>query len=38
MAAIFECIFWNGNVWISIKIPPKFAPNGPINNIQHWFR
>ena len=27
-------IFFNGNVWISIKISLKFVPNGPINNIE----
>ena len=30
---IFECIFWNENVWTSIKISLKFAPKGPINSI-----
>ena len=30
---IFKRIFVNGNVWISIKIPLKFVPKGPINNI-----
>ena len=30
---IFKCIFFNENVWISIKISPKFVPKGPINNI-----
>ena len=30
---IFKCIFFNENVWISIKIPLKFVPKGPINNI-----
>ena len=30
---IFECIFLNENVWISIKISLKFVPKGPINNI-----
>ena len=30
---IFKCIFFNGNVWISIKISLKFVPKGPINNI-----
>ena len=30
---IFKCIFFNENVWISIKIPPKFVPKGSINNI-----
>ena len=31
--AILKCIFLNENVWISIKISPKFVPKGPINNI-----
>ena len=35
---IFKCIFSNENVWISIKISLKFVPQGPINNLQHWFR
>ena len=30
---IFKRIFFNENVWISIKISPKFVPKGPINNI-----
>ena len=30
---IFECIFFDENVWISIKIPLKFVPKGPISNI-----
>ena len=30
---IFKCIFLNENVWIPIKISPKFVPKGPINNI-----
>ena len=30
---VFKCIFWNGNLWISIKISLKFVPKGPINNI-----
>ena len=30
---IFKCIFMNENVWIPIKIPLKFVPKGPINNI-----
>ena len=34
----FSDAFLNENVWISIKIPLKFVPEGPINNIQHWFR
>ena len=33
MAAIFKCIFFNENVWISIKISLKFVPKGLINNI-----
>ena len=28
---IFECIFLNENVWISINISLKFVPKGPIN-------
>ena len=30
---IFKWIFLNENVWISVKIPFKFVPLGPINNI-----
>ena len=30
---IFKWIFFNVNVWISIKISLKFVPKGPINNI-----
>ena len=30
---IFNCIFLNENVWISIKISLKFVPKGEINNI-----
>ena len=30
---IFECIFLNENVWISLKISLKFVPKVPINNI-----
>ena len=30
---IFKRIFVNENVRISIKISPKFVPEGPINNI-----
>ena len=30
---IFNCIFFNQNVWIPIQISLKFVPNGPINNI-----
>ena len=35
---IFKCIFLNENVWISIKIPLKFVPKGPINNIPALFQ
>ena len=30
---IFKCIFLNENVWILIKISPKFVPKDTINNI-----
>ena len=30
---MFKCIFLNENVRISINIPLKFVPKGPINNI-----
>ena len=30
---ILKCIFFNENVWISIKIWLKFVPKDPINNI-----
>ena len=30
---VLKCIFWNENVWIWLKIPLKFVPRGPINNI-----
>ena len=33
-----KCIFLKENVWIPIKILPKFVPNGPIDNIPDWFR
>ena len=33
---IFECIFLNENVFISIKISLKFVPKGQINNICCW--
>ena len=29
----FKCNFLNENVWIPLKIPLKFVPRGPINNI-----
>ena len=41
---IFKHIFFNENVWISIKISLKFVPKGPINNIpalvqiMAWYR
>ena len=35
---IFKCIFLNENVLISIKIPLKFVPKGPINNILTLFQ
>ena len=30
---VSQCIFLNENVWISLNIPLKFVPKGPINNI-----
>ena len=30
---VFKCIFFNGNLWIAIKISLKFVPKGPINNV-----
>ena len=30
---MFKCILFNENFWISIKIPLKFVPEGPSNNI-----
>ena len=30
---VLKCIFLNENLWISLKIPLKFVPRGPINNI-----
>ena len=30
---IFKCVFLNVNLWISSKIPLKFVPESPINNI-----
>ena len=35
---IFKRIFFNENVWISIKISLKFVPKGPINIIPAMFR
>ena len=32
-ADFFKWIFFNVNFWITIKIPLKFVPRGPINNI-----
>ena len=34
---IFKRIFFNENVWISIKISLKFVPKGPINIIPAMF-
>ena len=31
---VLKCIFLNENVWISLKIPLKFVPSGPFNNIR----
>ena len=31
-ADIFQCIFLNGNIWISINISLRCVPKGPINN------
>ena len=33
MNNISKCIFFNENVWISIKISLQFVPKGPINII-----
>ena len=30
---IFKCIFFNENIWTSIKISLRFVTKGPINNI-----
>ena len=30
---VLKCIFLNENVWISLKIPLKFVPKSPVNNI-----
>ena len=38
MADIFKRIFFNENVWSSIKISLKFVPKGPINNIPASFQ
>ena len=35
---IFKRIFFNENVWISIKISLKFDPKGPINKILALFQ
>ena len=35
---IFKCFFLNENAWISIKIPLKFVPKGPVNNIPALFQ
>ena len=31
---IFKCILLIENMWVSIKISPKFVPKGLIDNIQ----
>ena len=36
--AIVKCIFWNENVWISIKISLKFVPKRSIINIPALFQ
>ena len=33
VAEIFKCVFLNENVWISLKISPKFVPRVRINHI-----
>ena len=38
MAVIFQCIFLNENLWISIKISLKFVPKGLINTIPALFQ
>ena len=30
---VLKCIFFNENVWISLKIPLMFVPWGPLNNV-----
>ena len=35
---IFNCIFSNENLWISINISLKFVPKGQINNIPALFQ
>ena len=35
---IFKRIFFNENIWISIKISLKLVPKGPIKDIHAWFR
>ena len=30
---IFKWTFLNENLWISLKVSPKFVPKGPINNM-----
>ena len=41
---ILKCIFFNENIWISLKISLKFVPTVPINNIlalvqiKAWYR
>ena len=35
---IFQCIFLNKNLWISIKISPNFVLKCPITIFHHWLR
>ena len=36
---IFKCIFFNADIWISIKFSLKFVGKGSIDNIyQRWFK
>ena len=35
---IFKCLFFNENVWISIKISLKFVPMVQLTIFQHWFK
>ena len=30
--SIFKCIYFNQNIWISIKMSLKFVAKGPIDN------
>ena len=35
---IFKCIFFEENIWFTIKISLKFVPKGSINNNQALFQ